>query len=506
MSGWFILVMNFSILTSIFYGIQYLKSHNDNSSKLTMHYVSFLLNHFAMISIYIVHNSLAFLCFWEIMALSAFVLVIFESHKMETLKAGISYLIQSHISILFLMLGFMWVNLKTGSFDFDAIIQYSATIKPALAFVLFMIFFTGFSFKAGFVPFHTWLPYAHPAAPAHVSGLMSGIIIKLGIYGILRMLLLIPGNYLLVGTVILVISVISGIYGVMLAILQHNLKRLLAYHSIENIGIIGIGIGIGCIGKGLENPYLEFVGFAGALMHVLNHSLFKSLLFYAAGSVYKAVQVLHIEKLGGIIKKMPHTSLLFLVASIAICGLPPFNGFISEFLIYSGLFNAFSLSNQLSFTILIVLSILGLVLIGGLALFCFTKAFGIAFLGEPRSQYPPDLCEMSSSMLAPKYAIVVLIAAIGLFPQVFVRGASNVVVMFSGELTPMHAATHYLAIMQKVGIASWITILFAFSLYFIKKQVHRQNAFNHWTHLGLRLQCFFFKASIYFRFFFEDIS
>lgn len=471
LSGWFLLVMNFSVLTSIFYGIQYLKPYKESSSKLAMHYVSFLLNHFAMISVFIVQNSLLFMCFWEIMAITAFIMVIFESHKMETLKAGINYLIQAHISIVFLMIGFIWVNFKTGSFDFDAITQYAATIKPALAFVLFMIFFIGFSFKAGFVPFHTWLPYAHPAAPAHVSGLMSGIIIKLGIFGILRMLLLIPENYLLVGTVILVVSVISGIYGVMLAILQHNLKRLLAYHSIENIGIIGIGIGIGAIGKGLGNPYLEFVGFAGALMHVLNHSLFKSLLFYAAGSVYRAVHILNVERLGGIIRKMPHTSLLFLVASVAICGLPPFNGFISEFLIYSGLFNALSLGNHLSFTILIILSIVGLVLIGGLALFCFTKAFGIAFLGIPRSQYPPDFEEMSSSMLAPKYAIAVLIVAIGLFPQLFVRGASNVVTMFSGQITEFYASEFYLAILQKIGFASWIIVLFALVLFYVKKKI-----------------------------------
>jgi formate hydrogenlyase subunit 3/multisubunit Na+/H+ antiporter MnhD subunit len=190
--------------------------------------------------------------------------------------------------------------------------------------MLFMCFFTGFAIKAGFVPFHTWLPYAHPVAPAHVSGMMSGVMIKLGIFGILRMLLLMNQNYLIIGYFILIISIISGIYGVILAIVQHNLKKLLAYHSIENIGIIGIGIGIGAIGVGEKNAYLAFAGFAGALLHTLNHSLFKSLLFYGSGTIYQAIHTLNIDSMGGLIKKMPKTAITFLIGALAICGLPPF--------------------------------------------------------------------------------------------------------------------------------------------------------------------------------------
>lgn len=471
LSGWFILIMNFTALTAVVFGSRYLRAYHQDTSRLSVHYISFVLNHLAMIAIYVVQNMLVFLCFWEMMAITAFVMVIFESHKMETLKAGINYLIQSHISIIFLTLAFIWVNFKTGSFDFQAISQYSTTIQPALNFVLFIIFFAGFAIKAGFVPFHTWLPYAHPAAPSHVSGLMSGVIIKIGIYGIIRMLLLIQLNFTLVGTVILIISVISGIYGVMLAILQHNLKRLLAYHSIENIGIIGMGIGLGCIGKGIQNPYLEFAGFAGAFLHVLNHSLFKSLLFYAAGSVYQATHLLNIERMGGIIRKMPQTSVLFLIASVAICGLPPFNGFISEFLIYSGLFDALNLDNKLSYTVLIILSIFGLVLIGGLAVFCFTKAFGVAFLGNARGRYPEEMKESGPGMLIPGYAVVLMIATIGLFPQVFVRGVSSVVSLFSGPVANVQPSPYYLSIMQNVGLASWGIIVLVILLYYIRKTV-----------------------------------
>jgi len=271
------------------------------------------------------------------------------------------------------------VAVKTGSFDFNAISIYTASHQDVTTLLLFMFFFIAFAVKAGFVPFHTWLPYAHPAAPAHISGIMSGVLIKIGIFGILRMILLIKTDYTTIGYIILTLSVVSGLYGVMLAIMQHNLKKLLAYHSIENIGIIGIGIGIGCIGLGANNPIVASLGFAGALLHTLNHALFKSLLFYTAGNVYQATHTLDIEKLGGLVKKMPQTAILFLIAAIAICGIPPFNGFISEFIIYNALYYWTQDAMMLSL-LACIFSVLGLVLIGGLAMLCFTKAFGVVFL------------------------------------------------------------------------------------------------------------------------------
>jgi len=203
-----------------------------------------------------------------------------------------------------------------------------------------------------------------------------------------------------------------------LAIVQHDLKKLLAYHSIENIGIIGIGIGIGAIGVGEKNVYLTFAGFAGALLHTLNHSLFKSLLFYGAGTVYQAIHTLNIDSMGGLIKKMPYTAGLFLIGALAICGLPPFNGFISEFLIFLGLFNGIH-SGSLPLITTSILSITGLVLIGGLALLCFTKAFGIIFLGHERSRFDHEIHEAEPSRLLPGFLIVIFIMTIGLFPQLF---------------------------------------------------------------------------------------
>jgi formate hydrogenlyase subunit 3/multisubunit Na+/H+ antiporter MnhD subunit len=432
LSAWFILTINFTIVTGAVYGLNYMKKYTHKKSEITIHSIAFILIHFALLGISSVQNAFIFLLFWELMALSAFILVIFEHEKPDTIKAGLNYVVQSHLSIVFIMLGFIYVAFKTGSYEFDAIVKFSNQQPVIASTALFLCFFIGFAIKAGFVPFHTWLPYAHPAAPSHVSGIMSGVIIKIGIYGMLRMLLLIKMDYATVGYIILFMSIITGIYGVMLATIQHNLKKLLAYHSVENIGIIGIGIGIGCIGLGAENKWMSVLGFTGALLHTLNHSLFKSLLFYSAGNVYQATHLLNLERLGGLIKKMPHTAILFLFAAIAICGLPPLNGFASEFLIYSGLYNWLYSANLISL-IAIVFAVGGLVFIGGLALLCFTKAFSIVFLGNQREKSRNDISETGFWQLFPMYMTLSLMIIIGLFPSVFINALQRPVNLFTHD-------------------------------------------------------------------------
>ncbi|HEX7583895.1 MAG TPA: proton-conducting transporter membrane subunit [Prolixibacteraceae bacterium] len=431
LSGWFIMIINFIFITGGLYGFSYMKAYQEQKNNLRLHGVAFLLIHSALLSLCVIQNSIVFLIAWEIMALSAFLTVTFEHEKMATIKAGLNYLIQSHFSILLLMIGFIWVAFKTGSYDFNSITAYSTANPGGIALVLFLVFFIGFSIKAGFVPFHTWLPYAHPAAPSHVSGVMSGVMIKIGIFGILRMITLIKADFYTIGLIILTFSVISGLYGVMLAIMQHNLKKLLAYHSIENIGIIGMGIGIGCIGLGTNNYLLASLGFAGGLLHTWNHALFKSLLFFTAGNVYQATHTLHIEHLGGLIKKMPQTALLFLIAAIAISGIPPFNGFISEFIIYSGFYNWMQ-GSPLGPLMTIIFSVLALVLIGGLALLCFTKAFGIVFLGNARHEFHHEVKEVPFLQLLPLYLIAFFIVLIGVFPQFFLNALSQPVQLFTG--------------------------------------------------------------------------
>ena len=384
LSAFFIAVVNFTVLTGFLYARGYLRPYysTKNSLRFSIHYFAYLWLYLSMIMVVVIRDGLPFLIVWEIMALSSFLLVIFDAEDTSILKTGISYLIQMHVGMFFILIAFLIAGRETGQMSFDALNTYFSRNSSLL---LFILFFTGFGIKAGFIPLHTWLPQAHPAAPSHVSGVMSGVMIKMGIYGILRVLMSVQDNLLLIGIIILAVSLVSGILGVMMAIVQHDLKRLLAYHSIENIGIIGIGIGLGTIGLATDNTILSLLGFSGGLLHVLNHSLFKSLLFFNAGSVYQVTHTRNIEHLGGLMKKMPYTASLFLIGSLAICGLPPFNGFISEYLIYTGMFKSLSAAN-LNQSILILGSVVGLTLIGGLAIFCFTKAFGIVFLGEPRSE------------------------------------------------------------------------------------------------------------------------
>jgi NADH:ubiquinone oxidoreductase subunit 5 (subunit L)/multisubunit Na+/H+ antiporter MnhA subunit len=282
------------------------------------------------------------------------------------------------------------------------------------------------------------------------------------------MILLIKGDYLVMGYFILSLSVITGVYGVILAIIQHNIKKLLAYHSIENIGIIGIGIGLGCIGLGLNNSYLAFAGFAGAMLHTLNHSLFKSLLFYVSGTIYQAAHTLDIERLGGLIKKMPQTAALFLIAALAISGLPPFNGFISEFLMYSGLFKGI-LGGELSVTAFLVYAIFGLVIIGGMAMLCFTKAFGIIFLGNERHTLPATVTEPEFGKLLPKYMIAAMIIFIGVFPQFIVSVVAPVADLFIGKTTNFIPPQEFIRTLQSVSLAAVVFILLSLTIFWIRR-------------------------------------
>jgi formate hydrogenlyase subunit 3/multisubunit Na+/H+ antiporter MnhD subunit len=458
LSAWFILLISFTFLTGAWYGIQYLKKYVDEADNLTFHAVAFILLYTSLIDICVVQNGMAMLIVWEIMAISSFIVIIFEHSKTETIKAGINFLIQSHVCILFLTVAFLWLKVKTGSFDFRAITSYTSSQPAIIGIGLFVCFFFGFAIKAGFVPFHTWLPLAHPAAPAHISGIMSGVIIKIGIYGILRVLMLLKTDMVSVGYFIVFVSVITGVYGVMLAIVQHNLKKLLAYHSIENIGIIGIGIGVGCLGLGYGSPTLAICGFAGALLHTLNHSLFKSLLFFCAGNVYQATHTMNIESLGGLIKQTPRSAYLFLIGSLAICGLPPFNGFVSEFYIYSGLFKGLITDHSL-LMLFLLFSLLGLVLIGGLALICFTKAFGIVFLGTPRKEITTDLSCETNWRIGPMYLIASAILFVGVFPFALTPALLKIVNLYQIPSTP-EALTQANKIFGNASVIGWYSLVF----------------------------------------------
>jgi len=473
LSAFFILVINITVLTGFVYARGYLAPYLKSKSNLSfsIHYFSYLWLWLSMLMVVMVRDGLLFLIVWEIMALSSFFLVIFEAEDRTILKTGINYLIQMHAGMFFIMTGFLIVERDTGIMSFNALSEYFSSHSN---FPLFLLFFSGFAIKAGFIPLHTWLPEAHPAAPSHVSGVMSGVMIKMGIYGIVRVLMAMQSDLLLTGTVILVVSLFSGVMGVMMAIVQHYLKRLLAYHSIENIGIIGTGIGLGMIGLALESPVLAVLGFAGGLLHVLNHSLFKSLLFFNAGSVYRTTHTRNMEQLGGLMKRMPWTALLFLTGSLAICGLPPFNGFISEYLIYMGMFRSLA-GATLTHSIVIVGSVVGLSLIGGLAIFCFTKAFGIVFLGEARSQKAVNASEASRTMIIPQLLTVSLILLIGLGSPLVIKPMFEIVARSFGVTIPAMETGTFISNLSQISIMGGVfvlslTLLLVYRRYHLKRR------------------------------------
>ena len=449
LSAWFILIINFTCLTGVFFGSGYLKTSDSSPKKLNLHWMLFVLFQLSMLWVCMIQHGLVFLIIWEVMSLSSVLLVIFDNNNPKIIKAGISYLVQMHISIVFLTIGFIWLYFQTGSFSFDAFTVYFGSNSNI---GLFLVLFIGFGLKAGFIPLHSGLLQGDPAAPSHIAGIMSGVLVKLGIYGIFRVASYLRSDYLLLGEIILTVSVATGLFGILNAAVHRNLKKMLAYCTIENIGTIGIGIGIGLIGLGNNTPVLYYLGFGGALMHVLNHSLFKSLLFFSSGSVAQQTQTSDMEKLGGLIKKMPRTGLVFLIAAIGICGLPPFNGFISEFLIYSGLIEGVKIhdTNEM---ILFSVSLAGLSVIGGLSILTFTKSFGTVFLGNARKQLPVEPHEVSLQMLVPQYAIIALMISVAIFPAFYLQVIGNVIMSLTkGVIIPQPAGfTNYLSILQNIS-------------------------------------------------------
>ena len=462
LSAWFILIINFTCLTGVFYGSEYLKAYDNSAKKLNLHWILFVQFQLSMLWVCMVQHGLVFLIVWEIMSLTSVLLVIFDYHNPRIIKAGIKYLVQMHLSIVFLTLGFIWLYFQTRSFSFDAFGTYFGANSNI---GLFLVFFVGFGLKAGFIPFHSGLLQGDPAAPSHIAGMMSGVLVKLGIYGIFRVASYLHSDLLLLGEILISISVLTGIFGILNAAVHRSIKKMLAYCTIENIGTIGIGMGIGLIGLGNNSPILYYLGFGGALMHVLNHSLLKSLLFFSSGSVNQQTNTSDMEKLGGLIKQMPRTAVVFLIAAIGICGLPPFNGFISEFLIYSGLIEGVKIHNM-NETILFSLSLAGLSIIGGLSILTFTKAFGTVFLGNVRKKLPVEPHEVTTKMLFPQYVIIALMLSVAVFPHLYLQVIGNILSGLTKNfvVAPPVEFVSYISIMQSISRYSllFVGIIIAF--------------------------------------------
>ncbi len=401
LSGYFLVVVGLLALFVSIYSIGYVKGYLGHRSvtSLIVFYTVFLAG---MLLVILADDAFFFLIAWEMMAASSYFLVMFEDERMENRRAAFLYLVVAHVGAIAILLSFgVMAGLATGftgfqSYTFDA--MRDTELPAGLATLAFLLAFFGFAAKAGVIPLHVWLPEAHPVAPSNVSALMSGVMLKTAIYGIVRVVFDLIGDFpWWWGALVLVFGLVSAVMGVLYALMQHDLKRLLAYHSVENIGIILIGIGLAMIFTSFNMSLLAALALIAGLYHTINHAMFKGLLFMGAGSVLHATHERNMEEMGGLIRFMPWTAVLFLIGCISISALPPFNGFVSEWLTYQ----AFLLSPALPSPLLNLLIPLGaalLALTSALAAACFVKAYGVTFLGHQRGHRHGTVHEVRWSM------------------------------------------------------------------------------------------------------------
>ncbi|MCX5724692.1 MAG: hydrogenase 4 subunit B [Nitrospirae bacterium] len=420
LASFFVLTISLAGLAAAIYAMGYLKEFHGRVSVATLAALTngFLLS---MTLVVMADNGFFFLMTWELMSLASYFLVVTEHEKEDVRHAGFFYLVMTHVGTAFVVLTYLILFQSAGSFSFESFRHPEQALPEGMKTLVFLAALIGFGTKAGIVPLHGWLPYAHPAAPSHISALMSGVMIKTAIYGLIRVYFDFLGGQFpwWWGFVILVIGTLSAILGVMYALMEHDLKRLLAFHSVENIGIILIGIGAGMIFQTYELKEFAALGLLAGLYHTINHALFKSLLFLGAGSLLYATHTRNMEEYGGLLRRMPWTGLFFLIGAVSISALPPSNGFVSEWLLFQTLFLSVQLPALFLKLILPIAAAL-LALTGVLALACFAKAFGISFLALPRSAHARQAEEVPIPMRVGMGILALLCVGLGLAPMIVV--------------------------------------------------------------------------------------
>ncbi|MHB8844226.1 MAG: hydrogenase 4 subunit B [Nitrospirota bacterium] len=477
LSGFFLVVIGLLSSFVSIYSLGYLKGYLGLRpvTSLVVFSALFLAGMFLVV---LADDAFFFLIAWEMMAASSYYLVLFEDERIENRRAAFLYLVVAHVGAIAILLSFgVMAGLATGftgfqSYAFDAMRE--TDLPAGLASVAFLLAFFGFSAKAGVIPLHVWLPEAHPVAPSNVSAVMSGVMLKTAIYGIVRVVFDLIGDFpWWWGALVLVFGLVSAVLGVLYALMQHDLKRLLAYHSVENIGIILIGIGLAMIFTSFDLPLLAALALIAGLYHTLNHALFKGLLFMGAGAVLHATHERNMEEMGGLIRFMPWTAAFFLVGCVSISALPPFNGFVSEWLTYQ----AFLLSPGLPSPLLNLLIPLGaalLALTSALAAACFVKAFGVTFLGHRRGHHHGIVHEAGWSMRIGMLLASLSCLALGVMPTVVIQWMDPLAEMLVGGtiaasasgfgwmwLTPVAAErASYSAPVAFIGILSVVVVTY----------------------------------------------
>ncbi|WP_437274503.1 proton-conducting transporter membrane subunit [Sorangium sp. So ce375] len=449
-------------LLGTIYAVGYLRPYFNRGRNGGPHFALLNMVALSFVLIYSVQNALVFLLGWEVAALAAWLLVIWEYRNQKIRFAAFNYLISTHVGLFVLVAAFMLLHSRTDSMDFAVFGKFLSSQDPTRG-TLFLLLGVSFALKSAFFPFHTWLPRAHAAAPAHVSALMSGVIHKAGLFAFLRFTLLMGRPDEWMGWSVLGFGVLSAFFGVLSTSAERDLKRLLGYSSTENVGIAAMGFGIGYLGWTWGVPSLTLCGFGGGLLHILNHALFKCLLFYAAGAIYRAAHTVDLERLGGLAKRLPRTSILFLLGCLAISALPPLNGFVSEFLIYAGLLAGRAPSSQGS--VVTIAAAAALAFVGAVSALSMTRAFGLTFLGVPREPGLHVGEDAPGSMLWPMVIHAAFVVAIGVAPDLGIAAIGGALRLFPIEssastlpalLTPLAWASRALAgALLVAGVIGW---------------------------------------------------
>jgi formate hydrogenlyase subunit 3/multisubunit Na+/H+ antiporter MnhD subunit len=440
LSAFFLVVINLGSAAASLFGVGYGR-HEEAPGRVLPFYPAFLAG---MNLVLLAADAFTFLFSWEFMSLSSWALVMAHHRRPGNAAAGYLYLLMASFGTLALILAFGLLAGPSGGYDFQAIREAPAT--PAVAAVVLVLALVGAGSKAGLVPLHVWLPLAHPAAPTHVSALMSGVMTKVAVYGFVRVVfdLLGPPAWWW-GALVLLLGGVTAVLGVLYALLQEDLKRLLAYSTVENIGIIFIGLGLALAFEANEMSGAAALALTAALLHAFNHSLFKSLLFFGAGAVLNATGERNMERLGGLIHRMPRTALAFLVGAAAISALPPLNGFVSEWLTFQAILLSPALPQWLLKFLVPAVGAL-LALSAALAGACFVKAFGITFLGRPRSDIARDAAETDRWSIAAMLALAALCLLAGILPGYVIDALGPVIASLSGATLPRQEALDWLTI------------------------------------------------------------
>jgi len=442
LAGFFFALIGIGTFAVSLYGPGYVREYRHSPYSLAVLGLATGLFIAGMQLVVLADDAFAFMVAWELMSLSSYFLVAFQHQNAANRRAAFLYLLMAQIGGLCILLSFGVLAGFGGGMSFDA--MRAAPLSLTWASIAFALGLLGFGMKAGLVPIHVWLPDAHPVAPSHISALMSGVMLKVAVYGFIRLVFDLIGNpHWGWGVALLIIASITALFGVLYALVQNDLKRLLAYSSVENIGIIFIGLGLSMIFYGSDFPVLGTLGLVAALYHALNHSLFKGLLFLGAGAILNRSHEHDLERMGGLLIRMPWTGLFFLVGCISISALPPFNGFVSEWLTFQ---TALQISNLESGVLRAVIPIAAavLALTGALAAACFVKAYGVAFLGRPRSRRVRRTHEASRGMILAQALLAVLCLLSGVFPAFVVTALDHVTLSITGHSLPAATAHGWL--------------------------------------------------------------